>query len=90
MGEKLEQPCAIEHLEAVMRCYNRWSVNENGEPGGLLSLGDDHDGGIDEIEEYECVNCCRFFTPTGRFSMEALEEAWQAALAHLGNTEVAA
>lgn len=90
MSERLERPCAIEHLEAVVRCYNRWSVAENGEPKEFSSWGDTNYAALDEIEEYVCNNCCEYFTPTDRDNMAALAEAWQAALAHLGNTEVAA
>lgn len=75
-----EEPCTREDLEAIVTCWDRWSVDDNGYADSLTQPGSSDPG---DIEEYVCNNCGEYFTPDKTYDSTALALAWQAALKHV-------
>ncbi len=72
------RPCERDDLRAVVPQWNKWSVDDQGNPAEQAEAGDP-DG---DVEEYECVNCWLSFVPDGH-SRVAFDLAWKEALDHL-------
>lgn len=91
MHQEQEEPCALAHLKALIPIYDRWDVTATGAPGDYWQPGEtDRFADQDDVEEYVCENCGKYFTPADRYTRETLAQAWEAAVAHLGTTEVVA
>jgi hypothetical protein len=74
----MEQRCSIKDLRAICPQYERWTVDENGNPVSLSDEGSS-DG---DVEEYVCDNCDSYFSPDGN-SGAAMRRAWEQAKQHL-------
>ena len=74
-----EDRCTREDLEAIVTCWDRWSVDDQGNAETLTQPGSSDP---DDTEEYVCNNCGEYFTPDKAYSATALELAWQQALKH--------
>lgn len=74
-----DERCKRENLVALLPAWDRWEVNEHGDPVRLVEVGRSKDS---DIYEYECANCCAHFAPVG--DSGSIELAWEAALDHLG------
>jgi hypothetical protein len=86
-----DEPCTREHLQAAVSIYYMYDTQGDGELGDHFQEWDNpRDAETGEIEEYHCGNCCEYFTPSERFSVEARVKAWQAALDHLKTEKVPA
>jgi hypothetical protein len=82
-----DRPCVIEDLKAYVEVAEYYKVTEGGEPSEFYSgdLGEEP-----VVIYYYCERCDETFEPEDRDSSGSKREAWQAALAHLGKTEVTA
>jgi hypothetical protein len=63
-----EERCTREDLHAHVPSYDLWAVDADGRPKYLAFEGDTY---LDNVEEYHCDVCDKFF------------DTWEEALAHL-------
>jgi hypothetical protein len=83
----MQYQCERRDLRAVVSVPSFWYVDGNGTPEDYDIDGDrDHNPCA---ESYTCFECGADFIPQNVFDCGALEEAWQAALAHLQKQEAA-